>query len=152
MENLHRRMETDDLPYTDYFFNKGLSRELKDYATPGTQPQLWAKERMERELSGSGPMTGGRMDLCTFYDPNFTKVAPRAMDPAQLKRTGEVVDRRYYLKKLTKPLASVLDLALGEGETVRRLTARRNRVIVHHTGRLGLGRFGALMVPAKTAI
>ena len=86
------------------------------------------------------------MDLATFYDPNVTSIAARGIDPKQLLRTGELVDRQYYLdNKLTGPLASVLDLALGEGETVRRLTARRSRRIVHRVGALGLGRFDQLM-------
>ena len=145
VEQLYDQLMLDELPVSDYAINKGLSKAPEDYAAPDTQPQLWAKQRMDDEIPNSGPKVGSRMNLIIRYDPNLPCIAARATDPGQLERRGELVDRMYYWEnKLTTPLTLVMDLALGKGETQRRIAAHR-RQYVHKISQNGLARFPAIM-------
>jgi DNA polymerase elongation subunit (family B) len=145
---LHDRLLRDELPLSDYHINKGIKRDNDGYKAPDTQPHVWARRRLAAEgPEVPVPAVGQRMDFVIRYDPNVPSIAARATDPEQLQRYGERPDRLYYwTNKFLTPLAAVLDIVLGEGETARRLAQRRQ--FIKHT--VGWGH-AAPMPPAAGA-
>jgi DNA polymerase elongation subunit (family B) len=135
---LHDRLLRDELPLSDYHINKGIKRDNDGYKAPDTQPHVWARRRLAAEgPEVPVPAVGQRMDFVIRYDPNVPSIAARATDPEQLQRYGERPDRLYYwTNKFLTPLAAVLDIVLGEGETARRL-AQRRQFIKHAVGWAG---------------